>query len=127
MNRFFRSSLFPLFVIVLLVYLASQTLIPHSKSAKKVTYSEFLNDSQKGDVANVNFTPSKRSNTGTIPSQNDKKFTGHYASEQFVPQITDILQSEHIQFDFERTGSSSWISFFTSLLQFVRRLGLGII
>ena len=28
MNRFFRSALFPLIVIVLLVYLASQTLIP---------------------------------------------------------------------------------------------------
>ena len=27
-NRFFRSALFPLIVIVLLVYLASQTLIP---------------------------------------------------------------------------------------------------
>ena len=27
MNRFFRSALFPLIVIVLLVYLASQTLM----------------------------------------------------------------------------------------------------
>jgi CheY-like chemotaxis protein len=39
-NRFFRSALFPLIVIVLLVYLASQTLIPHSKGAKKTTLSE---------------------------------------------------------------------------------------
>ena len=31
-NRFFRSALFPLLVIVLLVYLATQTLIPHSKN-----------------------------------------------------------------------------------------------
>src|SRR5436309_14775704 len=126
MNRFFRSALFPLFVIVLLVYLASQTLIPHSKSAKKVTYSEFLDDAQKGDVANVNFTPSKRSITGTIPSQNDKKFTVHYPADQSVPQITDILQSEHIQFDSKGTGSWSWISFFTSLLPFVLLFGFWI-
>ena len=33
MNRFFRSALFPLVVIVLLVYLASQTLIPRRDSA----------------------------------------------------------------------------------------------
>ena len=38
MNRFFRSALFPLVVIVLLVYLASQTLIPHKSATEKVTY-----------------------------------------------------------------------------------------
>ena len=42
MNRFFRSALFPLIVIVLLVYLASQTLIPKSKSAAKETYSDLI-------------------------------------------------------------------------------------
>ena len=31
MSRFFRSALFPLIVIVLLVYLASQTLLPRSE------------------------------------------------------------------------------------------------
>ena len=35
MNRFFRSALFPLIVIVLLVYLASQTLIPRRAAEKK--------------------------------------------------------------------------------------------
>ena len=42
MNRFFRSALFPLIVIVLLVYLASQTLIPKSKAPAKVTYSQLI-------------------------------------------------------------------------------------
>ena len=42
MSRFFRSALFPLIVIVLLVYLASQTLLPRSESAEKVTYSELI-------------------------------------------------------------------------------------
>ena len=39
MNRFFRSALFPLIVIVLLVYLASQTLMS-SERKEKVTYSQ---------------------------------------------------------------------------------------
>ena len=60
MNRFFRSALFPLFVIVLLVYLASQTLIPHSKSPAKTTYSQFLQYASSGEVANVVFNPGKR-------------------------------------------------------------------
>ena len=38
MNRFFRSALFPLIVIVLLVYLASQTLMSE-KPKDKLTYS----------------------------------------------------------------------------------------
>ena len=46
MTRFFRSALFPLIVIVLLVYLASQTLIPQQKSAKKVTYSDLIHACQ---------------------------------------------------------------------------------
>ena len=41
MNRFFRSALFPLIVIVLLVYLASQTLMGGDKNEKKATYSRF--------------------------------------------------------------------------------------
>ena len=40
MNRFFRSAFFPLIVIVLLVWLASQTLIPkHNNTRPGVTYS----------------------------------------------------------------------------------------
>ena len=42
MNRFFRSALFPLIVIVLLVYLASQTLMGGSKNERKVTYSQLI-------------------------------------------------------------------------------------
>ena len=41
-NRFFRSALFPLVVIVLLVYLASQTLIPKRDNEAKLTYSELI-------------------------------------------------------------------------------------
>jgi hypothetical protein len=54
-NRFFRSALFPLVVIVLLVWVASQTLIPHSKSEKKVTLSQFTTLARQGKVDNVLF------------------------------------------------------------------------
>ena len=45
MNRFFRSAFFPLIVIVLLVWLASQTLIPKSSKSDKgiTTYSQLEN------------------------------------------------------------------------------------
>ena len=81
MNRFFRSALFPLVVIVLLVWLASQTLIPHGKSEAKFTYSQFITQAENGTVANVEFNPSKRSITGTDTTDRDKKFTVHYPAD----------------------------------------------
>ena len=42
MNRFVRSAFFPLLVIVLLVWLASQTLIPKGGSSQKLTTSEAI-------------------------------------------------------------------------------------
>jgi cell division protease FtsH len=118
-NRFFRSALFPLFVIVLLVYLASQTLIPHGKGEKKVTYSEFLADAQRGDVSDVVFSPGKHSISFTIPSDENKKATVHYPADQSVPEITNILRSQNVTFDSKGTGGFSWVGTLIGLLPFV--------
>ena len=44
MGRLVRSALFPLIVIVLLVYLASQTLLPRSTSAntEEIAYGDLI-------------------------------------------------------------------------------------
>jgi cell division protease FtsH len=119
-NRFFRSALFPLVVIVLLVWVASQTLIPHSKSEKKVTLSEFTALAKQGSVDNVVFTPSKHSISFTITTQGDKKATVHYPADQAVPQIIDTLeQHPNTTFDSKGTGGFSWVSAFFSLLPFI--------
>ncbi|HEY8236984.1 MAG TPA: ATP-dependent zinc metalloprotease FtsH [Gaiellaceae bacterium] len=117
MNRFFRSALFPLFVIVLLVYLASQTLIPHGKNTQKVTYSEFRQDINKGQVANAEFNPSKRQISGKL--QDGKKYSVHYPADQSVPGIEAALDKNNVEYDSKGTGNWSWIGFFTSLLPFV--------
>ena len=49
-NRFFRSALFPLVVIVLLVYLASQTLIPKRDNAAQAHATrELITQAQSGE------------------------------------------------------------------------------
>jgi len=118
-NRFFRSALFPLVVIVLLVWVASQTLIPHAKSEKKVTLSQFVALAQRNDVGNVLLNPSKRSISFTITDQQDKKATVHYPADQSVPQITEVLQSKGVEYDSKGTGGFSWVSAFFSLLPFI--------
>ena len=61
MNRFFRSAFFPLIVIVLLVYLASRTLIQDQGKEQKTTYSE-LQQLVKNDpesIKSLTFVPNK--------------------------------------------------------------------
>jgi len=83
MNRFFRSALFPLVVIVLLVWLASQTLIPHGKSTAKLHLSDFITAAKQGQVSNVEINPSKRSIT--YQNNSDKNVTVHYPADQSIP------------------------------------------
>ena len=63
MNRFFRSALFPLIVIVLLVFLASRTLLPGgSNNTQKMTYSQLiaLVEDNPGAIENVVFVPKSK-------------------------------------------------------------------
>ena len=66
MNRFFRSALFPLVVIVLLVYLASQTLMSDRSKADKFTYSELFRQVEAGNVSSVVFEPRRQQITAQI-------------------------------------------------------------
>ena len=50
MNRFLRSAFFPLIVIVVLVWLASQTLIHTGSTTQKRTTSQAIADVQGGLV-----------------------------------------------------------------------------
>ena len=128
MNRFFRSALFPLIVIVLLVYLASQTLIPKSKAPRKVTYSELIQKVQEcgsSCVQEVVFSPSKRQVTAQIIGQ-DKKWKVNYPSDQSQIAFQQILQRKHVTFDSKGVGSNPWWSILTSLLPFVLLFGFWI-
>jgi len=116
-NRFFRSALFPLFVIVVLVYLASQTLLPHSKSAKKVTYSDFITFVQQDKVKTAEFSPSKRS-IGYVANDGSKGSV-HYPADQAVPQLTTLMEDHGVTFDSKGTGGFSWVGILISMLPFV--------
>src|SRR6266446_2019999 len=102
-NRFFRSALFPLFVIVLLVYLASQTLIPHGKSTQKVTYSEFRQDIPAGTISTTEFNTSKRHISGKVTD--GKKYSVHFPADQSVPGIETALDKNAVQYDSKGTGN----------------------
>src|SRR5262245_14408336 len=130
MNRFFRSALFPLIVIVLLVYLASQTLIPKGKSAEKRTFSEAIQmvKNDPGEIDHVIFSPSGHQ-TGTITvylSGSKDKFSVAYPSDIAQAQFQSALESKDVKFDSKKLGGSPWWGILTSLLPFVLLFGFWI-
>ena len=125
MNRFFRSALFPLIVIVLLVYLASQTLLPDRSEARKLTYSQLLSEIDKGNVNDATFTPSKQQLTGTLDASGEK-FKVNYPAQNSAIDIQRRLEAQNVTFDSKGTGSSPWWALLINLLPFVLLIGFWI-
>jgi cell division protease FtsH len=126
LNRFFRSALFPLIVIVLLVYLASQTLMGGQKNEKKVTYSQ-LQDRVKNDPGSIEqivLDPNKQ--RAATELKNGEKFNVNYPSNESLLQLEDVMKEKGVTYDSKGTGSSPWWTILTSLLPFVLLFGFWI-
>jgi cell division protease FtsH len=126
LNRFFRSALFPLIVIVLLVYLASQTLMGGDKNQKKLTYSQ-LQTTVRTDptaVKDVVFSPNKHEISAKL--KDGTKVTTHYPSDESQRAFERLLIQKSVNFDSKGTGSSAWWTILTSLLPFVLLFGFWI-
>jgi cell division protease FtsH len=116
-NRFFRSALFPLIIIVLLVYLASQTLMPGREEERQITYSEIIAQVQSGNVNEVLFTPSKQQINATLVSGDEVKV--NYPTPESATQFQNLLQRENVKFDSKGTGGSPWWALLINILPFV--------
>ncbi|MGI8974466.1 MAG: ATP-dependent metallopeptidase FtsH/Yme1/Tma family protein, partial [Gaiella sp.] len=124
MNRFFRSALFPLVVIVLLVYLASQTLIPRRDGGEKITYSDLIVATKNGDVSEVRFAPNRQSIEATLDS--GRKVKVNYPTPQSATAYQNLLTKENVKFDSKGTGTSAWWALLTGFLPFVLLIGFWI-
>jgi cell division protease FtsH len=123
-NRFLRSAFFPLIVIVVLVWLASQTLIHTGGTAEKRTTSQAMADVQQGLVASADFNPGKRSIS--LKYDNGKHATVHYASDQAQFQFQQLLQDKGVTWDSKGTGGFSWTALIGSFLPFLLLIGFWI-
>ena len=126
MNRFFRSALFPLIVIVLLVYLASQTLIPKQKGAEKKTYSQLIalvKEKPASYWEKIVFNPRKHQITANVADGQEEKdnlkYSVNYPSDQSALAFEKLLQNRGVTYDSKGTGSSPWWAILSSLLPFI--------
>jgi cell division protease FtsH len=131
MNRFFRSALFPLIVIVLLVYLASQTLMG-SEPKEKVTYSQLQQrvETNPEQFKEIVANPSKQELTVELTPDNgeDKgeKYKVAYPSPESLNTFEAKMRANDVPFDSKAIGGSPWWSLLTSLLPFVLLFGFWI-
>jgi cell division protease FtsH len=127
LSRFFRSALFPLIVIVLLVYLASQTLLPRSEDAQNVTYSDLIAQVEENPalIESVLFKPKNREIEATYAGSGEKVKV-NYPSDQAQIEFQNTLQQKGVQFDSKGTGNSGWWSILTYLLPFLLFFGFWI-
>jgi cell division protease FtsH len=131
MNRFFRSALFPLIVIVLLVYLASQTLMG-SEPKEKVTYSQLQQrvESDPEAFKEIVANPSKQELTVELQptggEDKGEKYKVAYPSPESLNNFESLMREKRVQFDSKTIGGSPWWSLLTSLLPFVLLFGFWI-
>ena len=92
MNRFFRSGLLPLILIVLVVYLASSQLMGNKNNEKKVTYSEFINKVETDQIESAVFNPNKRKLS--FEEKSGKKGSVNYPSDQSATGLTTLDEAE---------------------------------
>jgi cell division protease FtsH len=121
LSRFFRSALFPLIVIVLLVYLASRTLLPSDDEGPKMTYSQLITavEENPSQFQQVVFSPKGRSIEAVYTDPDKPEAKVNYPSDESQIEFQNLLERQGIVFDSEGTGDSAWWSFLTYLLPFV--------
>ena len=126
MNRFFRSALFPLVIIAALVWLALQTLGPHTTKSAAWTTSKFIETVRTNPTAiqgPVSIDPNHQSITF---ESNGSQVTVHYASPQSEAALERLMEARQVSFNSKGIGSSPWWSILTSLLPFVLLFGFWI-
>jgi cell division protease FtsH len=120
-NRFFRSALFPLVVIVVLVFLASETLIPKRDGGGKLTYSALIDRVKAGGVEQVVFDPNRQQMSVTLTGGDKTKVA--YPSPQSQLEFQKLLQEKNVAFDSKKIGSSAWWTLITGFLPILLLIG----
>jgi cell division protease FtsH len=119
-NRFFRSALFPLIILVVLAWVAVNTLTGDDGVIEEVTYSELIADvrSDPERFEKVTFLPRKNEINAELAGS-DEMLVVNYPSDESQIRLERLLESQGVVFDSEGTGSSMWLGAVLSFLPFL--------
>jgi cell division protease FtsH len=124
--RFVRNGLFPLIVVVLLAYLAAQTLRNDDEASSRIAYGALIArvETAPDSIASVLFIPKSQGIDVTLAQ--GTTLESNYPTEAAQLDLQRRLQNEGIPFDSKGTGDSAWRSILTYLLPFVLFFGFWI-
>ena len=124
MSGLLRTSLFPLIVIVLLVYLAGQALTGDGEETTNVTYSELVARvrAEGRMVTKVVFKPNRHEIHAQMSGDD---LEANYPTPRSQIEIEHFLSTSGVAYDFDwsETQTSPWWSLVTALLPFVLLFG----
>ncbi|MGZ4302692.1 MAG: AAA family ATPase, partial [Gaiellaceae bacterium] len=132
MTRFFRSALFPLIVIVVVVFLITRAF-PSGAKSPKVLYSDLIRAAKLGIVQEatidqphhaINFILSKQNIPGVqgdFPGSSTDGFKGkvYYPTDQSIPALQTVFQQHGVKYNGKSVGGSPWWGLLTAFLPFL--------
>ncbi|MGZ4383453.1 MAG: ATP-dependent zinc metalloprotease FtsH [Gaiellaceae bacterium] len=132
MTRFFRSALFPLIVIVVVVFLITRAF-PSGTKSPKVLYSDLIRAAKLGIVQEatidqphhaINFMLSKPNIPGVqgdFPGSSTDGFKGkvYYPTDQSIPALQTVFQQHGVKYNGKSVGGSPWWGLLTAFLPFL--------
>ncbi len=121
MNRFFRSALFPLIILVVLAWVAMNTLTGNDKQAEKATYSDLVARVQDNpeSIEQVTVNPRKQEITAELTGGDKRKVVVNYPTDESYAFFERQLRAEGVKYDSKGVGGNWWGSILVSLLPFV--------
>jgi cell division protease FtsH len=119
LNRFFRSALFPLIIIVVLAYLAMNTLTGNDNQREKRTYSQVIElvRDNPDSIKQAVFKPKGQSLEITLDG--DEKISTNYPTPESQFALEELMQQKGVTYDSKGTGGSFWGSLLIGILPFV--------
>ena len=125
-SRSLRSALFPLMIVVLLVYLASQTLFSSGDRPGDIAYGNakrLIRESPSG-IEHVTFRPNGQEMELTMTD--GRELETNYPADASVVPLESLLDDAGVKYDATGTGESGWWSVATYLLPFALFFGFWI-
>jgi cell division protease FtsH len=121
MSRFFKSAAFPILIVVVLAFFASQ-LVGNTTTKQVPTFGQTLKLITERNVTSVNLD--QRDNSMTVVTTEGLKYTTGYPNNYVSTIINDVERYEGgAALQVQDTSTSGWLSLLTYLLPFVIFIG----
>ncbi|HMM49834.1 MAG TPA: ATP-dependent zinc metalloprotease FtsH, partial [Miltoncostaeaceae bacterium] len=121
MSKFFKSAIFPIVVVVLLVFVAQRLVVSSGSESSAPTFSQFMVDLKAGKIESGTMHVD-RQDLEVVPRDGGQKYTTGYPSEM-SNTLVDDFQTAKTPLVVKPVPETPWWSSLVWLLPFVLFIG----